>query len=99
MKKRMYAISIHAPQIDEPSQLRQKLETWDATRLHKSLWVIVTDQSADQMRDHLLTVTSYDEAVAIIELNAVHVSTLNVDQAALDWMGAAAPLPGFFSKG
>lgn len=99
MTKRLYAISIHAPEVDEPSPLRQKLETWDATRLHSSLWVIVTDQSADQLRDYLWTVTSHDEAVAIIELTAVHVSSLNVDQSALDWMWAFVHRARFLPKG
>jgi hypothetical protein len=45
-----------------------RLESWGATRLLESLWVLNSNLSAGQIRDELRVVGDNDDSFAVIEL-------------------------------
>ena len=46
----------------------RQLESWGATRLLESLWVLTSSASAASLRDGLLKVIDNDDSVAVLEL-------------------------------
>jgi hypothetical protein len=65
----------------------QLLESWGATRLLESLWVVTIATTSGDLRDALLRVVDSDDSVAVIELKPnSQWSTRGARQAGVDWL-------------
>jgi hypothetical protein len=63
------------------------LESWGATRLLESLWVLTNSATAGEIRDALKAKTDDDDSVAVIELKTgSNWSTWRARQGGTDWL-------------
>jgi CRISPR-associated endonuclease Cas2 len=65
------------------------LESWGATRLLESLWVVTLNNTTAEVRDALNQKIDNDDAIAVIELKSGSMwATMRARKAGVDWMKA-----------
>ena len=64
------------------------LESWGATRLLESLWVVTLNSTASEVRDALNQKIDGDDSTALIELKSGSVGDHASPESGVDWMKA-----------
>lgn len=64
-----------------------KLESWGATRLLESLWVVTSSKASGVLREELASAMDSDDSCAIVELKTgSEWSTRRAQKAGVDWL-------------